>query len=225
MTFYKIKDIEPPATYLSKIIKEHLSKNEKVVWLPTGGSAIKVAITVSKNLAGVDLSNLLVILTDERYVPTGDKDSNWQQLIDAGFSLPGAQLFSVLENKNIEQTTDNYNDLLERIIDSADYKIGLFGMGPDGHTAALFPNFPELNEDRRLVTHLNNSPKPPARRMTMTVAAIKKLDEAILFAMGQEKRLFLEKLQNDGPYQEQPLQALKLTSKLTIFNDQIGEEL
>jgi 6-phosphogluconolactonase len=158
-------------------------------------------------------------------LPMGDKDSSWQQLIDAGFSLPGAQLFPVLGNKNIEETTDNYNDLLEKIIESADYKIGLFGMGPDGHTAALFPNFPELNEDKHLVTHLDNSPKPPARRMTMTVAAIKKLDEAVLFAMGQEKRLFLSKLQNDAPYQEQPLQALKLTSKLTIFNDQIGEKL
>jgi hypothetical protein len=54
MIFYKIKDIEPAANYLSKTIKEHLSKNEKVMWLAYRGSAIKVAVALSRNLVGVD---------------------------------------------------------------------------------------------------------------------------------------------------------------------------
>lgn len=221
--FKKTSSVDPVTDYLVEVLSEHLQKGQAVTWLVTGGSAIAVAVEVSKKLAGQDLANLSVTLTDERFVPMGNPDSNWQQLVDAGFNLPGAQLNPILNNKDSTQTTFYYDEVLRKLLEGDGYKIGLFGMGPDGHVAALFPNFPQINEAEHYAVYLEGSPKPPAMRMTMTIPAIQKLNEAVLFTRGKEKRPLIEELQEDVPLSQQPAQILKSLPKLTIFNDQIGE--
>jgi 6-phosphogluconolactonase len=225
MDFYKVNDSCQAAKYLSKTIKLHLENGEKVLWLLAGGSAINVANDVSKELRNTSLSNLSATLTDERFVPSSSEDSNWQQLMSSGFDLPGAHLYPVLVGGSIDQTTHAYANILEELFNNADYSIGFFGIGSDGHIAALFPHHPALSEPDNLATYLDNSPKPPKNRISMTIKAIKKLDEAIIFAMGDEKRHVIEKLKEELLPEEQPAQILKSLPKLTIFNDQIGESI
>jgi 6-phosphogluconolactonase/glucosamine-6-phosphate isomerase/deaminase len=148
-----------------------------------------------------------------------------KQLLDAGFILPKAQLYPVLQDENIDTTTKNYDTSLRNLIDRTNYKIGLFGMGPDGHIAALFPHHSRLSEDELYATYLKDSPKLPQERMTMTIAAIKKLDEAVLFVRGSERKELIAGLNTEIDIREQPAQILKQVPKLTIFNDQIGEEI
>jgi 6-phosphogluconolactonase len=224
MNFAKISNSEPVINYLDKTIQEHLKLNEKVTWLVTGGSAITVAAEVSNKLRGKNLDNLYVTLTDERFVDQDDANSNWIQLKEAGFELQSAHLYPVLNGQDISHTSSHFSEILHELLDSPGYKIGLFGMGPDGHIAALFPNHPIVNEDQDYTSWLEDSPKPPPKRLTMTTAAIKKLDEAILFVLGEEKKPLLEKLRDSVQFIEQPAQILKSLPKLTIFNDQIGEE-
>lgn len=227
MKFYKSDSAKPAVDYLKDTIVEHLNLGERVLWLVTGGSAITIAVEVSKGLASsnTNLANLSVTLTDERFVPANDNDSNWKQLLDKGFRLPGAQLLPILNETDIDETTMHYGAILSDALNSIDYGIGMFGMGPDGHIGALFPGYPELNENKLLAVHLNNSPKPPPLRMTMTIPAIMLLDEAVICANGEEKKPMLEKLKQDIDISEQPAQILKRLPKLTIFNNQIGEKV
>jgi 6-phosphogluconolactonase/glucosamine-6-phosphate isomerase/deaminase len=224
MQFYKTSSSGPAINYLAEQLRQHISKGEKVLWLATGGSAIEVAVQAGGKLKEVNLANLSVTLADERFVPEGSKDSNWQQLLNAGFNLPGAQLLSVLRGEDINKTTEYYGQTIRSALEDAQYKIGLFGMGPDGHIAALFPHFPQINEHKLYAVSLNNSPKPPPLRMTLTVPAIERLDEAVIYCKGIEKKEALENLGKDLSITEQPAQILKMLPKLTIFNDQIGEE-
>jgi 6-phosphogluconolactonase len=224
MNFAKISNSEPVINYLDKTLQEQLKLNEKVTWLVTGGSAITVAAEVSNKLRGKNLDNLYVTLTDERFVDQDDANSNWIQLKEAGFELQSAHLYPVLNGQDISHTSSHFSEILHELLDSPGYKIGLFGMGPDGHIAALFPNHPIVNEGQDYTSWLEDSPKPPPKRITMTTAAIKKLDEAILFVLGEEKKPLLEKLRDSVQFIEQPAQILKSLPKLTIFNDQIGEE-
>jgi 6-phosphogluconolactonase/glucosamine-6-phosphate isomerase/deaminase len=219
MTFRKITSAEPVVSYLVKVLREKLAAGERVLWLVPGGSAIDVAATVSQQLRGTDLSNLTVTLTDERFGPVGHDDSNWRQLHDADFHLPGATMVPVLHGHSQTGTTQEFARHLQEYCRGASYCIGFFGIGPDGHTAGILPGSPAVNAKEWAVIYQ----APGFTRVTMTPPAIAALSEAVVYAMGESKQEPLELLQQDVPIDKEPAQALKKVPKLTIFNDQIGD--
>jgi 6-phosphogluconolactonase/glucosamine-6-phosphate isomerase/deaminase len=220
MTFRKITDTAPVVKYLADTIQRHLAKNQKVLWLVPGGSAIAVAAEVSKKLQGTDLHNLAVTLTDERFGPVGHPDSNWQQLSEAGFVLDGASLVPVLVNEDRSATTARFDDLLRKTLESAQYRLGFFGIGPDGHTAGILPGSPAVTAAEYAAGYDAEN----FQRITMTPPAIAALDEAVVYAIGEAKWPVLDQLETDKPLNEQPSQALKTVPQLTIFNDYKGEK-
>lgn len=220
MNYVKVTGPQPVVDYLVNVLTAHLDKGESVLWLIPGGSAINVAAAVSQRLAGQDLTRLHVTLTDERYGAVGHPDSNWLQLAETGFQLPGAQLYPVLSGENRAETTAAYADYIEGQLQSCDFKIGLFGMGPDGHTAGVLPGSPAVT-DTRLAADYD---APNYQRVTLTPPALTRLDEAVVYAMGVDKKPALETLKTSLGLAEQPAQVLKRIPKLTIFNDQINDE-
>lgn len=209
----------PVVELLTTRLSDRLSKGDKVLWLVPGGSAIAVAAQVAQKIRHLDLSNLTVTLTDERFGEVGHTDSNWRQLHEADFHLPGATMVPILHGHTLNETTSEFARHLQEYCKGAAYCLGFFGIGPDGHTAGILPNSPVV-----MATDWAEAYETPQYlRVTMTPPAIAALDEVIVYAMGKAKRQPLERLQEDIPVVEQPAQALKQVAKLTIFNDQIGE--
>ena len=64
------------------------------------------------------------------------------------------------------------------------------GMGPDGHTASLFPGSPALEADAGRLVVMNEDPsgRNPFRRMTFTFSAIARARLVIITIEGEEKR-------------------------------------
>ena len=87
---YTNTPIEAAAKDLADKLFKHLSSGERVLFLMSGGSSIPISIMASKILKGVNLSNLYVSLTDERYGVVVQTDENWQQLINGGLDLTDA---------------------------------------------------------------------------------------------------------------------------------------
>ena len=61
-------------------------------------------------------------------------------------------------------------------------------MGPDGHTCSLFPNHPALDVEDKLVTYIDNSPKPPSQRITFTYKLLLNAKNVIFLATGKSKQ-------------------------------------
>jgi 6-phosphogluconolactonase len=60
-------------------------------------------------------------------------------------------------------------------------------VGPDGHTASIFPGHAAVHEHERRCLAVLDSPKPPPRRLTLTPRALAEARDAIVLATGSEK--------------------------------------
>jgi 6-phosphogluconolactonase/glucosamine-6-phosphate isomerase/deaminase len=220
LVFKRVNSVGPAADYLARVIGEKLRDSKQVLWLVPGGSAIAVAAETAKKLGGTPLENLTVTLTDERYGDVGHADSNWPQLQAAGFDLPGATMVPVLRGEDLASTVQRYAEILKIEMDKADFRIGLFGIGADGHTAGMLPHSPAVDE----TGFAHGYDAGNFVRITMARPAIARLDEAVVYAKGQEKWPVLEQLGTELPVEDQPAQALKQIARVTIFNDHQGDQ-
>jgi 6-phosphogluconolactonase/glucosamine-6-phosphate isomerase/deaminase len=214
---------EDTANFLASSILKQLKSGKRVLFFVTGGSSISVGSKVSKILREYPdknlLKNLIVTLTDERYGKVGHPDSNWQQLKDRGFNIPQAKLIPILTGDDRNTTIEKFNKMLntELMIDKEnEYKIGLFGVGSDGHTAGILPDSVAVNSENLACGY----DTPTFSRITITSKMIEKLDETVVWAQGKDKWKIVENLLGENiPIARQPAQILKKIPLLTIFSD------
>jgi 6-phosphogluconolactonase/glucosamine-6-phosphate isomerase/deaminase len=201
-------------SFITQAIIEKLELGKRVLWFATGGSSIDVCVEISKLIASHPHRNLAVMLTDERYGPIDNPESNWHQLMKRGFNLPEAELIPILTGDNSELTAEKFNKNLDRELSKADYKIGLFGIGTDFHTAGILPHSPAVYS-LNLACGYNT---PVFERITMTPKAILMLDVAVVFTKGEAKQKVIEELiKSNANINEQPAQILKKAPRLIIF--------
>jgi len=122
---------------------------------------------------------------DERCVPPDDADSNFAMaraaLFDRVKLAPGAIHRMRGELADRDAAAREYERELPRRFD-----LMLFGVGPDGHTASLFPGAPSLEEkSRRVVAVVGN--KPPPNRLTVTPPVLAAARRVLVLATGAEK--------------------------------------
>jgi 6-phosphogluconolactonase/glucosamine-6-phosphate isomerase/deaminase len=215
--------IEEAGSFIASSILKQLKLGKQVLFFVTGGSSIAVGAKVSeflRNNGEQDLiKNFTIMMTDERYGPLDHKDSNWYQLMQKGFSLPDAKLIPILDGGDRVSTTLKFNtNLSQELIDDkeARYKIGLFGIGADGHTSGILPesgavDSPDLAYGYDTLTF---------SRITITPKVIEQLDEAVVWVQGEEKwGVVKDLLEKNIEIIKQPAQILKKVLKLTIFTD------
>ena len=215
---YTNEPIEQAALATVGVIRQHLVKGERILWLLSGGSSSEIAIIASKSkrLKNIDLSNLYISITDERFGPIGHPDENWQQLLDAGFDMTGANLYRPLIGLDIKATTAAFNNWLETQFATADFKIGIFGLGIDGHTAGIKP-FSSATESVDLATSYSGK---DFKRITISFFAIEQLDEAIIQASGDDKESAVgDFIYNNFPIKKQPAQILKRIPQITLYTN------
>jgi 6-phosphogluconolactonase/glucosamine-6-phosphate isomerase/deaminase len=220
MRFYRVSADEPVINLTAARILKHLNKRERVLWLLSGGSAIKLQIEIAKRLTdSKNLANLTVSLVDERFGTGGHSDSNWRQLVDSGFNLHGAKLRPVLTGKDMAATAADFDNFLAGALVDNDYRIAIAGIGPDGHTLGIKPGSPAVDTKNLAIGY----DWEDYQRITATAQVIKKLDAVIVYAFGEAKKQQLENLKEDLQVADQPAQALKLCPDVTVFSDQLGE--
>lgn len=224
MVFIRVKDADEGGKYLGLALQGALNKDLNVLWLVSGGSNTQTAREVRQSLPDNRLKNLKIALVDERYGRLGHKDSNYAQLQRAGFDFTNVNFEPVLtsDNLSLEQTTNNYQDHIGRLFKASSIIIGQFGIGTDGHTAGVIPGSEATAVDERLVIGYRG---PDFARITLSFKAIKMVDEAYVFAYGEDKRPTLSLLHDkDQPLTDQPAQIFRQSiPKSFIINNMIGD--
>jgi 6-phosphogluconolactonase len=118
---------------------------------------------------------------DERCVPHDDPESN-AGMVHLALLARGAVEHPIPGELGPWQGAAAYaQELGDTVMD-----LTLNGMGPDGHTASLFPGHPLLDSTDR-VAGLDDSPKPPPERITLTLPALNASHRLMLLVTGADK--------------------------------------
>ena len=167
---------------------------------------------------------------DERHVPPDHTDSNYRMTNEAMLSrvpVPPENIHRIrAENPDAGKAADDYEQELRGFFKLEAEQLPPFdcvflGMGPDGHTASLFPGTKALDERQRLVVS-NWVDKFQSYRITMTTPVLNNADIVIFLVSGEEKAEPLrEVLEGEKQTDMFPAQLIKPThGKLLWLVDQ-----
>ena len=143
-------------------------------------------------VADVDWSQVDVFFGDERWVPVDDPESN-EGMARHAFAdqvHPRAVYSMRHAGDTIEEAADAYDRLLREY---GPLDLVHLGLGPDGHTASLFPGSPALDERERLVVATGDDLHPHPR-LTLTFPALAQSRLAVFTVAGEGKREALQRV-------------------------------
>jgi 6-phosphogluconolactonase len=136
--------------------------------------------------------------SDERFVPAGDPLRNDQSLIEA-FSLTKSHcVFHIVEGEGeLAAAASHYARELDLEVGSKAFDAVILSMGEDGHIASLFPDLLDAEEPRSAIS-VENSPKEPPRRVSLSLARLAHSHSIYIFCLGESKIEALKTVQS-GP--------------------------
>ena len=176
-----------PAEFAERVIEAfHSRPSDSFSLALSGGETARDCYERLADDAGnqIDWWAVDVYWGDERCVPLDHKDSNYRLGREALMERLGAV------NANFPMRCDEGADPYQLRIGS----LGMFdvvhlGLGPDGHTASLFPDSPALSADPGRLVVMNEDPtgRNPFPRMTLTFAGIARAHLVLVTVAGEEK--------------------------------------
>lgn len=162
----------------------------------------------------IDWPRVHLFWGDERFVPADHPDSNYrlaQEALISRVPIPIANVHPIpTEGSDPQAAAARYEESLRRFFALPEgevprFDLVLLGLGPDGHTASLFPGSPVLDEDRHLVmaTYVQ---KLAAWRLTLTPPVLRGARHVIFVASGPDKAAALRDVL-EKPYDPHRLPA------------------
>lgn len=193
------------AAKIAGLLTQEVARKRRAVFVTAGGRSVA---GVLRELQKEDIpwKHVEVYLADERCVPRDDPQSNHRQVTQL---LPKAQVYEVTEN-NIKQLSDMF-------MNSAPAAATLLSAGEDGHVASVFPGMILADTPYALV---EDAPKEPPKRITMTHRALQATQHVVLLFYGEGKKEALQRFEDAAATHEDCPAKIVLDIPHTICTDQ-----
>jgi 6-phosphogluconolactonase len=218
----EIRVVEDPAAEVAAALMEAADAGGHIVL--TGGSSPRRAYELAAERDS-DWSRATAWFGDERCVPPGHPDCNYA-MAEAALLVHLAQRPEVMRMQGElghEAGAAAYEaDIRERLGAEPRWDLLLLGLGPDGHTASLFPGKPAAEERSRLVVGVPLAGmEPQVPRITLTLAALESARSTIFLVTGESKADAVARA--FGPSPDPSLPAAQVRSRygtLTVLLDE-----
>ena len=189
----------------------------------SGGSTPRRAYRRAARLAP-DWRNVVLWWADERCVPPDDRRSNYglvrASLLDGLAALPG-QVHRIRGEKPPAEAADAYDTELAGVT----LDLVLLGVGPDGHTASLFPNAPALEARERRAVATEAGLEPFVARVTLTVPVLAAAWDVVYLVTGEDKAHAVRRAFADPPSPETPASLVRGVATTAILDRAATSEL
>jgi len=181
------------ADHILDVVRETLAARDFAHVALAGGStprAVNALLTAPPRRGAVDWARVVFWFGDERCVPPDDADSNYRMnretLLDP-LGIDRARIHRMRGEDDPTAAAADYDVVLRRELgERPRLDLILLGMGPDGHTASLFPGtVAGIDKDKCCIAHY--VPKLDRWRTTLTPRAINDARNVAITAGGAEK--------------------------------------
>jgi 6-phosphogluconolactonase len=208
--------VYPEATLLSRAAADEIDRAARAAraargrftLVLSGGSTPKsVYALLARDHAGqaARWDQVQVFFGDERLVPADHPESNYRMAQEAWLgkeAFPPDRVHRVRTELGPRAAARDYEEQIRQVFELPAglprFDLVLLGMGPDGHTASLFPGNPTLAEREALVA-TTVAEKPPPERITLTFPVLNAAAEILFLVAGADKAAMLRKVLHGDP--------------------------
>ncbi|GAC1431027.1 MAG: 6-phosphogluconolactonase [Terriglobales bacterium] len=208
------------ADEIARIANSAVQSNGKFSIALSGGSSPKGLFTLlaGGNVPPIPWDKTYFFWGDERHVPPDNFESNYRMaketLLDK-LAGPESHIFRVHSEETADKAASDYEQTIKEFFklslgEFPRFDLILLGIGPDGHTASLFPGTTALKENNRLVVS-NWVDKLKTERITMTYPVLNNAAAVMFLVIGADKAPAVSKVFEDSS-SELPSQKVRPTS-------------
>lgn len=230
------------ARRIGEAARRSIAARGRFVLALAGGTTPRKLYKILATTEGIDWRHVEIFFGDERMVDLNHPDSNYRMaretLLEA-VPIPPSQVHAVPTHLQVDEAAAAYEATLRTALGQAEPRLdwALLGMGPDGHTASIFPgsrllagldndfliddpstgplqaNRPAPNlstfASERLIAAVHDSPKPPPTRVTMTPYVLNLARHVLVLVAGEDKVAAVSAaLESDARVSEIPIRAI-----------------
>jgi 6-phosphogluconolactonase len=158
---------------------------------------------------------------DERYVPHDNPHSNYrmaEESLFARLAVPPENIHPMPTSyADPDKSAREYEVVLHRFFGAQPaFDILFLGIGPEGHTASLFPNSPALNETQRWAVAVEVPADPPSR-LTLTYPVLNRARNVFFLAAGSGKREIIQAIRRDPGGPDSPYPASRVDAQRIVW--------
>ncbi len=207
------------AQYIVRLASEAIVTRGRFTIALSGGSTPKILyglLGTEPYRGQINWASVEIFWSDERCVPPDSADSNYalaQEVLLSKIPIPANQIHRMpADQPDREAASREYTSEMQRTFGTngiPSFDLLQLGMGPEGHTASLFPHQESLHEQQRLVIPVI-VPKPPPPRLTFTPPLLNAARHVLFLVTGSEKAEAIQAVL-EGPDQpeEYPAQIVR----------------
>jgi 6-phosphogluconolactonase len=207
------------AQYIVRVAQESIVTHGRFTLALSGGNTPKKLyglLASEPYVSQIDWNLVEIFWSDERCVPPDSPDSNYhmaQEVLLSKVPIPANQIHRTpADEADRDAASETYAQEMRNVFGTngiPKFDLIQLGMGPEGHTASLFPHQASLHEQQRLVMPVS-VPKPPPARLTFTPPVLNAATHILFLVTGTDKEEAVQAvLEGDHQPDEYPAQIVQ----------------
>ena len=207
------------AQYIVRVAQESIVTHGRFTLALSGGNTPKKLyglLASEPYVSQIDWNLVEIFWSDERCVPPDSPDSNYhmaQEVLLSKVPIPANQIHRTpADEADRDAASEAYAQEMRNVFGTngvPKFDLIQLGMGPEGHTASLFPHQASLHEQQRLVMPVS-VPKPPPARLTFTPPLLNAAAHILFLVTGPDKEEAVQAvLEGDHQPDEYPAQIVQ----------------
>lgn len=219
------------ARFIDLVTRAQAERDVASIVLTGGSNGIGILSALAADSGTIDWSRVDLYWGDDRFVPAGDPERNSGQArealldkvpVDPSRVFPMAPSDGPFGDDIDAAAADYAATLAGRSSDgiAPEFDLHLLGMGGEGHINSLFPHTAATAETEKSVVAVKDSPKPPPRRITLTLPVVNRSRNVWFLVAGADKAEAVAAAHNGADPADWPCAGAHGTEETIWFLDE-----